>query len=399
MGRVTYNYSFFAFLPRIIRLCVFKFAILPSSTFYERFFLNRFHNNAAGQGFGGCSQNFDALRAQKTVDSFKKLGAKEHFLTPQDREAKLQVMQFKVSDIKKKIESLGGSWLKDGDRILIKGPKQETPDWKEYYETALKKLFTNEKIENGSKILITAENAGNVPFQSFWGRKTDCVLLARLGRSFAMSKLEISYFLGKGIDVCAYDTRGVLNSEGEPSEGGLYNDIEAVGDFLFQSYSPKKTCIYGSCGESFTAIHLFKKYHRLGINLFLQNAPASMGSVIKKINWIARSLFQFSGKAINAPKNSTCRNQKEDGFDSSAKIDSLNQGSGYVILAKTIGDTTAPPEEVQEMGDKLRKKGNFVSILKSDPKDSQSRPGHTDPHLAEPIRNPHLQAAIHQQIC
>lgn len=396
----AYDLYWFSFLPRIIRLCVYKFAILPFSTFYERFFLNRFHNHAAGQGYLGCLQNYDISRAQESVKALKTLGGKEHFLIPKDREAKLQVIQLKVSEIKKKIEELGGFWGKEGSKIVIRGPKNENPEWKEYYENGLKQIFRNEIEENGSKVLVTSECAENIPF-SVRTRKTDCILLARLGKSFAMSKFEISYFLGKGIDVCVYDTRGVLNSLGYPSEGGSYNDIDAVGDFLFkeQKYSPSKTCIFGSCGESFTAIYLFQKYHDQGINLFLQNAPDSLQSVISKVNVIARWIFSLYKGYIHAPQNSECSKTREDDFNSMKKIEGLKtRNKGYVILAKTLGDEMAPTSEVDTMANKFKEKGSCVLLLENRAEDSRARLNHTDPHLAHPLKNAKLQFSIHNQM-
>lgn len=398
---VGYNLGWFSFLPRILRLCVFKFAILVDSTFYEQFFLNRFHNNAQGLGFCGFNQNYDTLRAQKMVDTLKALGGEEHFRVPEDKEAKLQIIQIKCADVRKKIEDLGGTWAKEDDKIVIRGPSTPSEDWDRFYTETLKKVFTKEGRDDQGPFLVTSESAESIPFNSWRGRKTDCALLARLGRSFAMSKLEIAYFLGKGIDVCVYDTRGVLNSEGVPHEGGLYNDSDAVGEFLFdeQGYTPKKTLIYASCGESFTAVYLFAKYHKDGVNLFLQNAPASMGHVLGRINGIAQRIFHSYQSYVKAPSTSNCARADQDGFDSAGKIEKLGtRSSGYVILAKTPGDTTAPCEEIDAIGAKLHEKGGSVTILESKAEDSMARPGHTDPHLADPIRNPTIQTAIHQQL-
>jgi hypothetical protein len=394
-----YDLGWFAFIPRILRLCVYKFGIWGDSTFYERFFLNRFHNTAQGLGFFGCKQNYDNLRPQGMVEALKNLGGKEHFLVPKDGEAELQVIQLKCSDIHKKIKNLGGTWTKEGDKIVIRGPQAGSDDWSQFYTDVLKKIFKKEGRDDQGSFLITSESAESIPFNSWRRRKTDCAIFARLGKSFTMSKTEIAYFLGKGIDVCLYDTRGVLNSKGVPSEGGLNNDIEAVGEFLFQQqgHQPKKTCIYASCGESFTALHLFSKYHKEGINLFLQNAPASMGHVLGRINWIARRVFYSYQVYVQAPKGSESAKGLQDGFDSTAKIEALGKrNSGYVILAKTPGDDTAPCEEIDAMGEKLRFKGSSVTVLESKAEDSMARPGHTDPHLADPIRNPKIQPAIHK---
>ena len=52
---------------------------------------------------------------------------------------------------------------------------------------------------------------------------------------------------------------------------------------------------------------------------------------------------------------------------------------------------TVTPEEVDQMADLLKSKGNAVYLLSNLAEDSQSKEGIKDPHLAHPLRNPNLQ--------
>lgn len=390
----THNLSWFSFLSRIVRLCVFKFAVLPVSTIYQRFILDRWNNHFSGSGFFGCSGNFDASRAQRMVNALLELGGEEIRIAPRDNEANLQVIKLTAAVLKSKVENLGGVWEKNGTEILIRSPGSKTSEWNSFYQNTLKKIFPKESIVDGNSVLVTAPHAELIPFDG--QEKTRCVLFSRLGRSFVMNKYEIAYFLGRGIDVVVYDTRGVLNSEGYPSEAGLYNDIDAVGEEVMRTYSPNEVCIYGSCGDSFSAMHLFKRYHAEGINLILDNAPASLDRVLSRVNCIAAYIFSFVSDYIKAPKVSAYAGVKEDGFNSLEKMLDLPVPTediqyGYVVLSETIGDSTAPPAEVKEMAALLREKGNNVSVLTNRAEDSQMKEGQADPHLANPLRNPKLQ--------
>ena len=72
---------------------------------------------------------------------------------------------------------------------------------------------------------------------------------------------------------------------------------------------------------------------------------------------------------------------------------------GYVLLAKTEGDTTAPPDKIDEMADLLRERGNDVEVLGNKiVVDSMLQKGLTDPHLAHPIKNPSLQGVIIEKL-
>lgn len=386
---IKHDLGWLSFFPRVVRLCTFKVGVLPKSTWYQRAFLS-------ARCFGTLP-DFSLDRAKETIAALKTLGEATK-LTTEDKEAKIGAIHLEAATIRTKIEELGGTWEKVGEKIVIQGPNRPSWNWSEYY-SVLKKVFQNEEVLDGKTVLVTSEGAQDIPFGEE-DKKTECVLIANLAKTFALHKSEAAYFLGKGLDVCVYDVRGSLDSLGYPTEAGVYHDIDAVGDFLFKTkgYEPAKTLIYGSCGESFTATHLFKKYHDQGINLFLQNAPKSMDSVLNKINFIARWIFKLVRWCIQAPFSSQCNKSLEDFFNSEAKIKSLaKRDSGYVIMAKTEGDTTAPPEEVDDMASLIREKGSEVEVLSNGATEGLPK-GSTDPHLANPYRNPRFQATINQML-
>ncbi len=391
------NLNIFA---RFVRLAVYKFSILRQATSVEKYVLNRWQNHFAGFGYCGKDGDFSPLRAQKGVELLESLGAKKTQVEPVDKEASIEVMTLKFSDFKRKVESFNASFIKDGNRYVITEPSLPSAEWQTFREQSLKRIFTEETTASGKKCFVNSKDADLIP-DGFKGRKVDCVLLSQLGTNYVMRKASIGWFLGQGIDVAAYSARGYLNSPGYISEGAAYNDVEAVGEFLIKSgYSPSRMCIYGSCGESFTAVKLFCKYHDQGINLILQKAPGSLNRVMSRINKIAALIFKFFGSFIKAPKKSKCSSSQEDFFNSVAKIKNLkkNDEAGFVILSKIEGDKMAPTEEVHEMAELFRKKGCKVSEQSILAKNSKvrARQDIKDPHLSSPIRNSNIQRHILQ---
>ncbi|MCH9614635.1 MAG: hypothetical protein SP1CHLAM54_14020 [Chlamydiia bacterium] len=350
----------------------------------QRYILDRWQNHFSGHGYCGTAGNYDATRATSAAEMLVDLGGLNERITPSDGEARLQMITLSAAGLRESIEALGGRWVHRGEEKFILPPVAPSLAWTTFY-TNLRRLFPHEEVRDGQVALITATHTPNSP------RTTDCMLFARLGKSFVMNKTEIGYFLGKGIDVCVYDTRGVLNSAGYPSEAGLYNDIDAVGDHLFRTYDPARVCIYATCGESFTATHLFTRYHARGISMLLENAPASLENVMSRINWIAQQMFLWCSSCIQAPPTSRCHSTEEDLFNSAAKIQALprSDSAGRVTLLKTTGDDMAPGPEVDAMAASLRQTGCTVTVLTNTPPDDLE-----DPHLANPLRNPLIDQRV-----
>ena len=229
-------------------------------------------------------------------------------------------------------------------------------------------------------------------------KRIDCVLFAGFSKSFVMKKRKIGFFLSLGLDVCVYDPRGFLNSEGYPTEGGLYCDIETVGEELFKEYNPGRVCLYGTCGDSFPAFHLHKSYQGQGLNLILENPPQSLDSSIQKIGGVARKIFNANSRYLQAPEDSlTKKLYQEDQFNSHEKISSLPERRqtdlGFVVLVKTEGDTIAPPEEVDQLASLLEARGNSVHVYENKAEDCEMPDNlKGDTHMASPIRNLSLRA-------
>ncbi len=395
---VTHQLSWFAFLERIVRLAVFKYAVLPFSTCYQRFFLRRFQNHFAGYGYCGYKSYFDETRAQSMINTLREFGGEVRWIIPKDGEARLQMVHLTVSSLRKKIESLGGSWEKQGGDIAIRPPKKLTPEWNQFYCDHLKRVFPIKKIDEEGESLVTAVGAEKIPFNE--NIKPECILFSSFAGPMVMKKHELAFFLGQGMDICIYDGRGLFNSQGYATEEGRYNDIDAVADELLNHYrGPEAITIYGSCGESFPATYLFKKYHAEGINLIFVNAPLSLERALERTNKVAFWIFKFFKNIIRAPLRSNCRHVPGDGFDTYKKLTELSnyrEGKyGYALLINTEGDEMAPPEEVEEMGKMLGEKGNFVVVLQNHSEDCPVRRGlENDAHLSDPLKNPYLKSKI-----
>lgn len=413
-----------SFPQDLLRLSVFKFgalskAPLPSSSnlfvrvyyFGVRFFssikqkilwfwLNRFQNQFIGKCFCSSKENFDVSRAERSKNILQGLGGEISYIVPQDQEGCIEVMMIKVADVANKISSMGGEWKKIQKNYVIFPPEELTNEWNEYYQQVLSQMGWKEEIIEEKKCLITATNMEID--NDFAQASSKCVLYPQLAVPYSNERRKIGYFLGKGLDVCAYDSRGVLESKGFSSEEGRYADADAVGRYLFeeQKYLPQNAWVIGTCGDTFVGSYLFKKYHQEGLNLFFENPPLNYKKFVEKQNWIVRIFERIFRKGIHAPGHSRLLELfPGDDFDTQGKMESLDWslGSGKVILTKTIGDRLTPTDEVDQLGTIISRSGAEVTILENDPHierigGKQSK----NPHVRPAYLNPDLQRDINK---
>ena len=58
----------------------------------------------------------DSQRAERTVQSYKNLGASIEFVTPRDGKAKIHTMHLKAADLENKLKAFGARWEKLTDQ-------------------------------------------------------------------------------------------------------------------------------------------------------------------------------------------------------------------------------------------------------------------------------------------
>ena len=139
VNAVTHGLRAWSFLPNMVRLSVFKFGVLNDG-FLQQIVLNRFQNHFSGNGYFGCRGNYDMRRVQRGVELLLNLGGVEKRVIPKDGEADLQMITLSAANLREKIENLGGSW----ENGVIKSPHSSSPEWDDFYDNSLTKIFPNQ---------------------------------------------------------------------------------------------------------------------------------------------------------------------------------------------------------------------------------------------------------------
>lgn len=389
---VTHELSCCSVFAKLVRLCIFKFASLVGGSCLERYLLNRFHRRFTGHGCCSSEGSFDPIRAERSHEALLAAGAEETFVVTEDREARLRVIDFKASTLKEKIEGHGGTWERRGDRLVIEGPNEDSEEWDNFYNSTLKRIFSDERIENGKAVLVTADRIESTRFDQPEGG-TRCIVLPEFAHPYITNKWQIAKWIGRGYDVCSYDPRGIAGSIGYLTEAGTKLDAEAVLRHLQErgGYGARELCVMGSCAKSFPAIHMFTKCREM--QLVLLAAPPSLEQFVQKTNCIARRILRRNERFLRAPPGSRCVGLVEENFfNSRATLESLShEAKGRVLLVKNEGDERVTSGEIDQLGEAFRVAGAEVEILTNDPEHSRSH-GLRDPHFANAFINPHLDS-------
>lgn len=228
---------------------------------------------------------FNEKRATRGLHFLTALGADIKRITPKDKQASILMMEMRSDKLESKLNELGAQWervfsKKDNRHILaIIPPKKRTLAWIEFEELLTARLKWDKRLIHSSEygirsMLVTCEWAEPID-PSSWHEKLFLYSNAP-ATSFVMHMHRLGFYLGCKQNVCFYDPRGNWKSTGIASEGGHYNDIEAVYEAVKDRYDPRHTWITGTCGGAFAAAHLKAVWHNEGINLILENSPYSM---------------------------------------------------------------------------------------------------------------------------
>lgn len=260
--------------------------------------------------YEACSQRslkpklFSAEREAAGTQSLMRLGGSPIILYPADGCARLEAMHLMAYVLEKKINALGGRWerIKPDENqpsmFAIIPPTQLTPEWNQLQADMLRlKWPVKEVMLNGvsSKVLVTCPDADAIPSEN--GREL-FVHHSSSSPTFSMLTWRIGTVLGWKRDIFLYNTRGMGNSSGIPSEAGFYNDALAVWDWVKKSvYDFKKTWFTSACAGGYRAGFLFAELDEVskgGVNWVWEN-----GTVVAERDWIGvqqPSLARWLGK-------------------------------------------------------------------------------------------------------
>lgn len=352
---------FRSFIGSCVRIGVFSFGE------WQRSWIKKNIIEIYSGGFGALFGNsrWSDKRLEKGFEVLTSIGGVRE-TTPSKDGTKLDSMRITYQNVKATIEQHGGKIVQSFPiSSVVKGeitqckearkapseyvdiiiPQEGGPAWNSFYQNTLQHL----KLE---KATFTMENGTVVEgfILNHWNEKNpqrpkagQCVLRCNSPtESYPIGKRDAMRFLFLGLDVLLFDYRGTWKSEGIASEGGYYLDAEALFEKARTTfgYAPKDIWLSGFCEGGAVATHLFKKYHHLGVNLFVQNTFDTMENVLRQQVFPASHIAHLGIDGIKSNDPAIEALVEEDGFDNIGKLESLEGQYGRAIVVNTDTDRT-----------------------------------------------------------
>lgn len=331
---------------------------------------------------GGCFDthrrlSFDPNRLEQAFGILENIGGVRFPVYSKDG-TKLDTMMLRYADIKKQIEAHGGQIAKcmpvtiEGDiqegkertyrckkghhptgvneYVDVILPNGESETWGNYFNTTLLSLGLERaeiKMPSGKIVqgLIVKHWHTSRPDRPKPGQ---CFVRCNAPtESFPMAKRDIMRrIFGTEGDCLLFDYRGTWKSQGVPSEGGYYLDAETIVEKAMHEYGykPEDIWVDGFCLGSAIAMHAYRKYHDLGINIFVQNPFDSMLRTFQTQMFPGNILGPLGISEIKSWDPFIRNTTDEDCFDNIVKLEKL-QGQpkkGTAIIVNTDTDTTVP---------------------------------------------------------
>lgn len=316
-------------LPALVRLAVFKIAVLQESSLGVKFLLNCWQSWFNQGGVIIDRKPLDPSRAASFCAALKNLGAREINLIPSDKEASIYTLYLSFADFKKSIEEAGGTLFWEMGKHIVRFSSNPSP----VYE-AMKRFWPQQ--ENGDFVIFNTQGE-SLPHSL----SRSCIVFSPFGHLLGMHKGMMHHMLGAGFDICAFNHRGTPPSTGSPSEGGFYNDLAAVCKYLQKYYTNKQLWTFGECGGTLAPAWLNSQAEFLGINHIAAHPPASLEHVVKGIPPVARWVFnRYSNHLMAAPKLYPTQNL----FN--VLQQQIPEGPrGHILIGTTPGDTMTPKNQ------------------------------------------------------
>ncbi|MDN3506659.1 MAG: hypothetical protein P0S96_05470 [Simkaniaceae bacterium] len=392
------------FVGYFVRIGVFSFGEWNHS-FIKRKVIELYKGDFCDvQGRG----HFSPIRLEQAFAMLCAIGGKRFDIESKDG-TKLDAMHLRYVDVKAKIEEHGGkivdSFPVSIDTHLTRSPatpplyNESRSSPKEYVDIILPNK-PGEKWDDFSQKILMGMGLENVQVKLRDGEVVDAFIVKHWDErrptrpkpgqcfvrsnspteSYAMAKRDMMrrIFGTKG-DVLCYDYRGTWKSEGKPSEGGYYLDAETMVEKAANDlgYAWRDIWAEGFCLGGAVAVHLKKKYHDKGINLFVQNSFDKMLHTLQSQVFPANWLAGLGLNETHSRSPAVIAQTEQDGFDSIAKLDGLKTGSkdGVSIVFNTTTDTTIDARSHAALASRLDGICKKTFAINYEPTD-KSRNGH-----------------------
>lgn len=325
---------------RIFRIAFFQFAV-QSVGWIEQMLIYVYRMCERK----GCPAAFDDKRMDQSLEIFKRLGAKEHYVIPEDGKANIHMITMRASDLEQEITRHGGQWVKVENEYRIIPPKTHSEEWDSFQKECLLNKTgwsLQERLVRGEmrQVIVTCENAHLV---DEW-QKT-CFL--HIHYPFIRHRERAGFYLGMKKDCAFYDLRGTRYSQGTPSEKGTYLTADAVLKKLQAlGYKTPNIWVSGSCKTASIGAYLKMKYHEQGINFVSEQSYIDLETeMIDHQPWPARLFAKWNLSALNSRDipSDVAPEVTEDYYNTAKKWENLSLSKkGKVVIIHANKDGTLP---------------------------------------------------------
>jgi dienelactone hydrolase len=305
------------------------------------------------------------------------IGGTKTVVHPVDGKARIRCMTFKASDFFLSMQRMGAQlqyvmYQNEVRRVFLNPPAIAH----KFFFTPINVTMADGSIQAG---LLLPESPAN--FDPTNIRDRPMILHSHSpGRSMCMERKFALAHLAAGYDITMYDYRGTEESTGTPSEGGYYNDADAVYQHVLTlGYQPHRIYASGFCEGAAVAAYLKQKYHHLGLHFIGSNTYTSMTDVLRGYGWLGKLAAKYGLDAIK----DTTLSVPQDGFNTLEKFQNLPHSEGKFILMHTDTDKMMPRGTVQKFIDAVRGRGHHDEILWCPPDPKAN--GHMIPPYQFPV--------------
>lgn len=334
-------------------MCVFRLGVY-SKGLLERAVTYLYLSCSRGTLF---PEMFDEQRAERSLNLFKAIGGQEAFVTPRDGKASIHMMTLKAQDLERKLEVFGAQWQRcelsdsEGNQVLaIIPPAEPSAEWEAFERTLgqfgwSRKRVIHEEVEQEG--IITCMDADCIPE----GEETRCFLYCHsTSQSFIRDRKRAGYYLGMKQDACFFDNRGIWKSQGVPSEGGYYLDVEAVHEALQREgqYDPQRLWLVGFCGGGSVMAHMKRLMHQQGVNFVAEQSFCHLRrDFIAQMPTFAQWVADRTMSSLYYRDASSSEGIQETAFNVEAlwrDLERYEGPGGRVVLIHAANDQRLPQE-------------------------------------------------------
>lgn len=388
---------FCSFIGSCVRIGVFSFGEWQRSWIKNK--IIEVYSDGLGALFG--NSRWSDKRLEHGFEVLTNIGGVRE-TTPSKDGTKLDSMRITYQNVVATIERNGGKIVKSfpidsivqgeatqckearkapSEYVDIIIPQESGPVWNSFYQNTLQHL----KLE---KATITMEN-GTVAegfILNHWNEKNpkrpkegQCVIRCNSPtESYPIGKRDAMRFVFLGLDVLLFDYRGTWKSKGIASEGGYYIDAEAIFEKATNTfgYQPKDIWLSGFCEGGAVATYLKKKYHKLGVNLFVQNAFDTMENVLRQQVFPASHIAHLGIDGIKSDDPKITSRVEQDGFNNIYKLESLDTKEGIGIVVHGGPDRVIHPDSHKRFvaaAEKVTTKTCAITFEHPDPTECRHR--------------------------